>query len=113
MTAEPPTFCADELQAAQEECAREPIHIPGAVQSFGVLLSFDSSIRRVWQVSVNVHQHLGLTVNECLGASASGILGGSLLGRIRRGLANTDRLPGAMTVTRKLAGGSRKLHVVA
>ncbi|WP_036160751.1 diguanylate cyclase [Marinimicrobium sp. LS-A18] len=113
MTAETPTFFADELQAAQEECAREPIHIPGAVQSFGVLLSFDSSIRRVWQVSANVRQHLGLTVNECLGASAAGILGSSLLGRIRRGLANSDRLPGAMTVTRKLAGISRKLHVVA
>ncbi len=66
MTAETSKCFADELQAAQEECAREPIHIPGAVQSFGVLLSFDSAIRRVWQVSANVHQLLGLSVDDCL-----------------------------------------------
>lgn len=45
MTAEFPDYSREALQAAQEECAREPIHIPGAVQSFGVLLSFDSAVR--------------------------------------------------------------------
>ncbi len=45
--------------------------------------------------------------------SGSEILGKALLGRIRRGLTNADRLPGAMTVTRKLGGTNRKLHVVA
>ncbi|WP_347330618.1 sensor domain-containing diguanylate cyclase [Marinimicrobium locisalis] len=103
----------EELQGAQNECAREPIHIPGAVQSFGVLLSFDAAISRVWQVSANVSQHLGLGVDDCLGASAIDIFGKTLLGRIRRGLKETDRLPGALTVTRKLGGASRKLHVVA
>ncbi len=113
MTVKTSKCFAGELQAAQEECAREPIHIPGAVQSFGVLLSFDSAVRRVWQVSTNVRQHLGLSVEECLGASGAEILGKSLLGRIQRGLTNSDRLPGAMAVTRKLGGVSRKLHVVA
>ncbi|WP_027329460.1 sensor domain-containing diguanylate cyclase [Marinimicrobium agarilyticum] len=103
----------EDLRAAQEECAREPVHIPGAVQSFGVLLSFDAAISRVWQVSANVSQHLGLRVDDCLGASAIDIFGKSLLGRIRRGLKGVDRLPGALTVTRKLGGVSRKLHVVA
>lgn len=104
---------ADKLRAAEEECAREPVHIPGAVQSFGVLLSFDAPISRVWQVSSNVSEHLGLSVNECLGARAVDILGKSLLGRIRRGLKGVDRLPGALTVTRALGGVARKLHVVA
>lgn len=113
MTVKNSQYGAEKLLAAQDECAREPIHIPGAVQSFGVLLSFDAAISRVWQVSTNVKQHLGLSVDDCLGAGAVDIFGKSLLGRLRRGLRNVDRLPGALTVTRTLGGVTRKLHVVA
>lgn len=103
----------DELQAAQDECAREPVHVPGAVQNFGVLLSFDSAIGRVLQVSTNVSEHLGLSVDECLGASAADILGKKLLERLRQAMASADRLPEPLVLIRQLGDVSRKLSVVA
>ena len=45
------------------DCDREPIHIPGAIQPFGVLLALDEQMN-VAQVSENVIDHLSLGVDE-------------------------------------------------
>jgi len=95
------------------ECAQEPVHTPGAIQPFGVLLCLDAGLERVLQVSANVADILGLSVVGCLGAKAEEVLGKTLLGRLQRGLAQADALPGALTLTRKLDGESRRLHVAA
>jgi two-component system, chemotaxis family, sensor kinase Cph1 len=47
-------------------CDREPIHIPGTIQPFGVLFALDGEMN-VTQVSENVSDHLSLRVDEVLG----------------------------------------------
>ena len=55
------------------DCAREPIHIPGTIQPFGVLLALDEEMK-VTQVSENVSDHLSLGVHEALGRPLSEIV---------------------------------------
>ena len=52
------------------ECDREPIHIPGTIQPFGVLFALDEEMK-VTQVSENVSDHLSLRVDEALGRPLS------------------------------------------
>lgn len=104
---------SSELETALAECAREPVQTPGAIQPFGVLLCLDAGLEQVLQVSANVADILGLSVADCLEAPAAEVLGKTLLGRLQRGLADSDTLPGALTLTRKLDGESRRLHVAA
>ena len=47
-----------------ENCAREPIHIPGAIQPHGVLLVMSEPDLDVVQVSENVENFLGLTPEQ-------------------------------------------------
>jgi two-component system, chemotaxis family, sensor kinase Cph1 len=55
------------------DCDREPIHIPGTIQPFGVLLAFDEEMN-VTQVSENVSDHLSLRVDQVLGRPLSEIV---------------------------------------
>ncbi|HEU4926477.1 MAG TPA: hypothetical protein VFT24_05490, partial [Vicinamibacterales bacterium] len=55
------------------DCEREPIHIPGAIQPFGVLLALDEQMN-VTQVSENVSDHLALGVDEALDRPLSEIV---------------------------------------
>jgi light-regulated signal transduction histidine kinase (bacteriophytochrome) len=47
------------------DCDREPIHIPGTIQPFGVLFVLDERMK-VTQVSDNVSDHVSLGVDEAL-----------------------------------------------
>ena len=55
------------------DCEREPIHIPGAIQPFGLLLALDGEMN-VTQVSENVSDHLSSSVDEVLGRPLSAIV---------------------------------------
>lgn len=55
------------------DCEREPIHIPGAIQPFGVLLALDEEMN-VTQVSENVSDHLSLGIDEALDRPLSEIV---------------------------------------
>jgi chemotaxis family two-component system sensor kinase Cph1 len=48
------------------DCDREPIHIPGTIQPFGVLFALDEEMK-VTQVSENVSDILSMRVDEVLG----------------------------------------------
>ena len=77
------------------DCEREPIHIPGAIQPFGVLLALDETMN-VAQVSENVSDHLSLGVDEVLGRPLSKIVIRPALKRCVRCCANsagTTRTP--------------------
>jgi diguanylate cyclase (GGDEF)-like protein len=52
---------------ALNACDREPIHIPGSVQSYGVLLAFEGTTTIVAAVSENVQAILGRKVEDILG----------------------------------------------
>ena len=60
MTEAVPTFQPSIEAPTLDNCASEPIHIPGAVQPHGALLAFDFE-RRVTHYSANVHELLGFT----------------------------------------------------
>lgn len=113
MTADKIGFSEAEIDAALAECEREPVHTPGSVQHFGVVLCFDLALSRVLRVSATVAECLGITAQQCLVSSAEELLGKSLTGKIRRGLSQSDRMPGALTATRNFSGKSQRLHVAA
>ncbi len=58
-----------------DECAREPIHVPGSVQPRGLLLVVQESGAVVRQCSANVETLLGRPVADVLGRSLPGVLG--------------------------------------
>lgn len=51
---------------ALDECSREPIHIPGAIQPHGALIVLEQGTFRVLQVSANVQNLCGWTSNQLL-----------------------------------------------
>lgn len=57
---------AEVTAADLENCAREPIHIPAAIQPHGALLVLDGG-HRIVQMSTNAAEFLGLKTTELLG----------------------------------------------
>lgn len=58
-------------QSAIDNCAREPIQIPGSIQPQGFLLVIDEAAMSVVQVSANVQNWLGLDPQVLIGAALS------------------------------------------
>ena len=58
-----------------DNCAREPIHVPGSVQPRGLLLVVQDEGAVVLQCSANVDAVLGLAVDDVLGRSLPDVLG--------------------------------------
>jgi len=55
-------------------CDREPIHIPGAIQPYGFLLCLDEHTRRIVQASANTETYLGLPAESLIGAGLDRVL---------------------------------------
>lgn len=72
-------------------CDREPIHIPGHIQSHGVLLALDPSKLTILQASENARQFLGVPVETLLGQSMDALLGSEQLQFLQQTL-RTERL---------------------
>lgn len=64
-----------ELDAALQSCEREPIHIPGSIQPFGLLFAIRPSDRIILQVSENTDKILGIAPAPLLGTSIDDLLG--------------------------------------
>ncbi|GGO70942.1 SpoIIE family protein phosphatase [Nocardioides deserti] len=56
-------------------CDREPIHIPGAIQPHGVLLAVDPATGTTVMVSANVEELLGVPLDEALGRPLTDFVG--------------------------------------
>lgn len=108
-----PKYGEAELAAALEECGREPVHSPGAIQPSGCLISLDDTMGRVLQVSANLEGSLGITVAQALLTRPVRLMGSRLHKRLRRELTGRERLPGALTVSRQVCGQARLFHVTA
>ncbi|MBK8158352.1 MAG: PAS domain S-box protein [Rhodospirillaceae bacterium] len=50
-----------------DECAREPIRIPGAIQPLGALVAFDRRSFEICHVSMNIENYLGVSYREMVG----------------------------------------------
>ncbi|MGH7619522.1 MAG: hypothetical protein ACREPM_20085, partial [Gemmatimonadaceae bacterium] len=68
------TVQSEVTQVDLTNCDREPIHVPGAIQPHGVLLAFREVDLTITQVSANVGEHLGTSVEDTIGAPLSALL---------------------------------------
>ncbi|CAN5659014.1 hypothetical protein BH11ACT6_BH11ACT6_33970 [soil metagenome] len=67
-----------------DNCAREPIHIPGSVQPRGVLAVVHEPSFEVRQVSANVGDLLGRPIDEVLGRHLSSLIGVEQAARVQQ-----------------------------
>ncbi len=97
-----------------DNCAREPIHIPGSVQPRGVLLVVQDDGGVVLQASENVASVLGRPVDTVLGAPLGDVLGVPAARVVLEQLAavpdHRTRNPGLVEIA--TADGSVQLDVV-
>ncbi|MDO8860403.1 diguanylate cyclase [Haliea sp. E1-2-M8] len=108
-----PLFSEDQIESALAACDGEPVHIPGAVQLFGVLIGLDRELKCIEQVSANSEDFLGISVQECLSVSPQALLGKRVYGSLREGIADRDQLPPGLVLSRKVENRTRRFHVTA
>ncbi len=77
---------ADE-QGRLEECAREPIHVPGAIQPHGALLVIDPCSMEILQASANAGVVLGRDVTSLLGQRLEVLTGSEAAAKLRAVIA--------------------------
>jgi two-component system, chemotaxis family, sensor kinase Cph1 len=75
-----------------DNCAREPIHVPGSIQPRGVLAVVQEPAFEVRQVSVNVDELLGRPVDAVLGQHLSALIGHQQAARIEQVASNFGSL---------------------
>jgi chemotaxis family two-component system sensor kinase Cph1 len=73
-----------------DNCAREPIHIPGSIQPHGVIFVLAEPDLAVVQVSENCSTVLGLDPAEVLAGGLTGFLNPAQIQQIRFALDSTD-----------------------
>ncbi|WP_165853552.1 HWE histidine kinase domain-containing protein [Aurantiacibacter aquimixticola] len=71
----------DELSV--NNCDREPIHIPGAIQPFGTLLAGSPTLDTVTHAAANLGDHLDIAAKNALGQKFTDILPGKVLHDVR------------------------------
>jgi chemotaxis family two-component system sensor kinase Cph1 len=69
------------------DCDREPIHIPGTIQPFGVLFVLAEPSLTITQVSENVGEHLPCRVEEVLGRRLSTMLDAASVAEVEEALS--------------------------
>ena len=84
-------------------CDREPIHIPGAIQAHGLLLTIQDEDLTVQQVSENVAQHLSIAPAEILGRSLEGLLDDQSARALRAALAE-ERIEAVNPLALRMCG---------
>ncbi|WP_440221566.1 GAF domain-containing protein [Dokdonella sp. MW10] len=60
-------MAADDERMSLDECAREPIHIPGAIQPHGLLIVIDAASGRITQASDNAGVIAGVAATDLIG----------------------------------------------
>lgn len=100
-----------ELEAALDACDREPVHIPGAIQPHGVLVSMDSRLQEVRQVSANVESILGLSAEEVLAMTPERLFTRRWLDQLRTQLDFPNRY-GALLVSLRVQGHAQRFRLL-
>jgi predicted signal transduction protein with EAL and GGDEF domain len=108
------TRAQDLLLADEElrlrECAKEPIHVPGAIQPHGALLVVEPDTLEILQVSENCALLLGAPASSLLGADVSAVLGPDIRPFLSTGLDTADA-PTTSSIVASVNG--RVLDVIA
>ncbi len=71
-------------------CDREPIHVPGRIQSHGVLLACDADLSVIRRHSINATQHLSLPLREINGLKLDDVIGNDLTHDLRNALLRSQ-----------------------
>ncbi len=100
-----------EFADALTGCAAEPVHVPGAIQPWGCLISLDAGLSEIRQVSANLEEMLGIPPTQALERPPEQLLGKELLARIAQ--AMTEQRPTAANMTARLGDEARGFHVIA
>ncbi|RAU96049.1 histidine kinase [Mycobacterium colombiense] len=97
-----------------DNCAREPIHIPGSIQPRGVLAVVHEPAFEVRQVSANVADLLDRPVEAVLGRHLSALLGSEQAARIERTAQTFGSLRqnNPLELTIEVAGESRAFDAI-
>lgn len=69
---------ADTQPPDLNQCEAEPIHIPGSIQPYGVLLALEGPELRIGQVSLSCEALLGIAASALLGRRLASVLGPAL-----------------------------------
>jgi two-component system, chemotaxis family, sensor kinase Cph1 len=75
-----------------DNCAREPIHIPGSIQPRGVLAVVQEPAFEIRQISANVADLLGRPVEAVLGRHLSALIGADQADRIQQAASTFGEL---------------------
>lgn len=97
-----------------DNCAREPIHIPGSIQPRGVLAVVHEPAFEVRQVSANVAGLLGRPVEAVLSRHLSALIGSEQAARIERAAETFGSLHhnNPLELTIEVAGESRAFDAI-
>lgn len=97
-----------------DNCAREPIHIPGSIQPRGVLAVVREPAFEVRQVSANVADLLGRPVGAIVGRHLSALIGSEQAARIEHAAATfaSLRQNNPLEVTIEVAGEPRAFDAI-
>lgn len=76
-----------------ESCDKEPIHIPGMIQSHGVLIAADWVDRRVTHVSANFASSTGIAAPAAIGSPLTDLIGSEAMGEVSNALASEHYAP--------------------
>lgn len=108
-------YSDSEIAAALDACAREPVHIPGAIQPMGCLVSLDADMGRIRQVSANIEDFVGISVADALAGEPREVLGDGLMNLLETELVKRDNSASVLTATAQgdAQGKRRHFHVVA
>jgi len=84
------TMEPDQLPAVLDDCASEPIHIPGSIQPHGLLLTLAEPDLRVLQASVNASELLSQSATQLSGQPLAAVLGREHVARVQQALEELD-----------------------
>lgn len=102
-----------ELQKALQSCAEEPVHIPGAIQPHGCLISMDNTFSQIIQVSANINHCLDVSPEQALQSSPQQLLGKQLLQRLQRALKDAAFSTTSLHTTRRFGEKTQRYNVLA
>lgn len=100
----------DDLAEGLANCAREPVHAPGAIQPAGCLVSVDHDFQCVLQVSANIEERLGVAPAAAFDLAPASLLGAGLLEQCRQRLDSGERLPLILELQRESGGKTQSLQ---
>jgi chemotaxis family two-component system sensor kinase Cph1 len=81
---------SEEVVVNLDNCAREPIHIPGAIQPHGLLFVLREPELTIVQVSENVELVLGIPSDKLLNQRLSSFLSPEQVEKVRFALSSVD-----------------------